>query len=37
MQIRPYTIGEEMTRLAILQSSVRTLAARDYTPEQIDA
>jgi putative acetyltransferase len=37
MLIRPYVIGEEMTLLAIFQSSVHGLAARDYTPEQIDA
>jgi putative acetyltransferase len=37
MQIRPYVIGEEMALLAIFQSSVRGLAVRDYTSEQIDA
>lgn len=37
MLIRPYVPGEEMALLAIFQSAVRGLAARDYTPEQIDA
>jgi putative acetyltransferase len=37
MLIRPYVTREEMALLAIFQSSVRILAAQDYTPEQIDA
>lgn len=37
MLIRPYNPGEENALLAIFQSSVRGLASRDYTPEQIDA
>lgn len=37
MHIRPVAIGEEIALLAIFQSSVRGLAGRDYTPEQIEA
>lgn len=37
MLIRPYVPGEEIALLKIFQSSVRSLAARDYTPQQIDA
>lgn len=37
MLIRPYAAGEENALLAIFQSSVRGLACRDYTPEQIEA
>jgi len=37
MLIRPCAPGEELALLAIFQSSVRGLAARDYTPEQIEA
>jgi putative acetyltransferase len=37
MLIRPYVLGEEMLLLAIFQSSVRGLAVRDYSPEQVDA
>lgn len=37
MHIRPYAAGEELALLALFQSSVRGLASRDYTPEQIDA
>ncbi|MFC5479633.1 GNAT family N-acetyltransferase [Massilia suwonensis] len=37
MLIRPCAPGEESALLAIFQSSVRGLAARDYTPEQIEA
>lgn len=35
--IRPCAPGEELALLAVFQSSVRGLAARDYTPRQIDA
>lgn len=37
MLIRPCAPGEELALLAIFQSSVRGLAARDYTLEQIEA
>ncbi|WP_227811796.1 GNAT family N-acetyltransferase [Massilia sp. IC2-477] len=37
MHIRPCAAGEELSLLAVFQSSVRGLASRDYTPEQIDA
>ena len=37
MHIRPYAAGEELSLLAVFQSSVRGLASRDYTPAQIDA
>jgi putative acetyltransferase len=37
MLIRPCAPGEELSLLAIFQSSVRGLASRDYTPEQIEA
>lgn len=37
MLIRPCAPGEELALLAVFQSSVRGLAARDYTLEQIDA
>jgi putative acetyltransferase len=37
MLIRPFAPGEELALLAVFQSSVRGLAARDYTSEQIDA
>jgi putative acetyltransferase len=35
--IRPFVPGEETALLALFQSSVRGLAVRDYTPEQIEA
>lgn len=37
MLIRPCAPGEELALLAIFRSSVHGLAARDYTPEQIEA
>lgn len=37
MLIRPFKTGGELALLTLFQSSVRELAARDYTPEQIDA
>lgn len=37
MLIRPCTPGEEFALLAVFQSSVRGLARRHYTPEQIEA
>lgn len=37
MLIRAFVPGEEPALLALFQSSVRGLAARDYTPEQIEA
>lgn len=37
MLIRPCRPGEEAALLALFRSSVHVLAARDYTPEQIEA
>jgi putative acetyltransferase len=37
MRIRPYAAGEELALLAIFQSSVRGIASRNYTPDQIEA
>lgn len=37
VRIRPCRPGEELALLAVFQSSVRGLASRDYTPEQIEA
>ncbi|QOY94169.1 GNAT family N-acetyltransferase [Massilia sp. UMI-21] len=37
MHIRPVASGEEDALLAVFQSSVRGLASRDYTSEQIEA
>ena len=37
MLIRPCAPDEELALLAVFQSSVHGLAARDYTPEQIEA
>lgn len=37
MKIRRFMYGDELPLLAVFISSVRGLAIRDYTPEQIDA
>lgn len=37
MLIRPFIHGEESALLALFQASVRGLASRNYTPDQIEA